>query len=137
MKPLTVIDENPYRITARRLCEGHLVEYRELLEACQGGVELGYLYIDGVAIDSNRKFGGPPLCHNGYLYAPRYERGWFSSGHVLCEIDLQTRAVSELTPRGRFKWPHRIRQNLLYFFSGAERANESFVELPNARPESK
>src|SRR5688572_11384427 len=128
---MTSVSENPYNFAAARHVSGHEVEYRELLEARQGGVLLGFLHIDDCPIDRRNEFGGPPLIDGVSLYAPRYERGGLFSkgGFSVCQVNLKTKELLVLKLKSGFCLPYKKDGNRLYYWEGFPDRKEGWLEL--------
>lgn len=126
--------ESPFCFRATRQCGSHCVEYRDLLEACQGGIELGHLHVDGRPVGKKRKFSAPPLISDGYLYVPMDNRGWFSSGFVLCRINLRTHECEKIGRPQGFMWLHKKEGNRIYFFQDMAQTKEGCIEIPARAP---
>jgi hypothetical protein len=124
--------ETPYNFIASRRVGRHLVEYRQLCEACQGGVELGFLYVDDIPVDRKHEFGGPPFSDGEFLYVPRFQRGGLFSkqGFSICRVDLNTKETVLLTQKHRFRLPHKREGNRIFFYENFPQKHEGFIDLP-------
>jgi hypothetical protein len=123
--------ESPYNFFASRQAGNHTIEYTELVEARMGGIELGYLHVDGCPIDKRYEFGGPPLIDGEVFYVPRFERGglFTKQGFTICRVNMKTKAMEVLTPKGRFQLPCRKDGSRLYYFEGFPLKKEGWAEL--------
>lgn len=72
------------------------IKYHSFIEVTQGGPEIGIISINGKDI-SNKKFGGPFLYDEKYIYAPCFVKNILSSGFKLCEIKLKNLEVKEIS----------------------------------------
>ena len=121
--------ETPYNITALRVIDGMTIEYRGLGEACQGGIELGNIWINENPIKGGARFSGPPISADGYLYAPMYKKRWFKAGFVLCRIELKSGKLEEVSELRDFMWLHKKEGHRIIFFEETDRKREAFLEI--------
>jgi len=59
------------------------IEYKQMIEVCQGGPCVGNLYINDVEIQSGKMFGGPFLMSGECLYIPLFVRKFSTTGFQL------------------------------------------------------
>jgi hypothetical protein len=129
--------EDPINFYTTREVDGVVVEYRNTRELGQGGPTLGSLYLNGKPIGGDAEFGPPPLHVDGVLFVPMFSHRWFSTGYVLCRIDLPSGKLTKIGKPRPFMWLRRKEGNRIYFYEDMGQRKEGFIELPHVRPEPK
>jgi len=107
---------DPTSVQREYSIEGHEIEYRDLMEICQGGPEIGNLFIDGQRIGDNSRFGGPLLYSNRSIYAPIYVKKFISSGFILAKIDIMTNEMKLIGRRKGLIFLEKISDGLAYYY---------------------
>lgn len=68
--------QSPFLFNSTYLVGGLTIEYKNLLEVCQGGPIVGDIYINGKRISYNR-YGGPLLFDDRFIYVPLFSGAKF------------------------------------------------------------
>jgi hypothetical protein len=113
----------PHTVTS----DGHTIEYRNLVELCQGGPELGYFYINGNIIGDGARFGGPFICTGKDVYVPLFKKGFFSSGFILQRVDIKSGVMTEITKKEPVIWLNKIENSDLSYYADMNRTTLKVV----------
>ncbi len=95
------ISDTPWIFPLQSKIGGHTIRYDGLTEFAQGSPLIGSLTIDDKQIGKDELFGAPFLLDENYLYIPKYVRRFWTSGFILCKVDIRTGQIdnkSKLKP---------------------------------------
>lgn len=96
---------------------GHDISIRNRFEICQGGPEVGELYIDEQFCFKSDFFGGPMYVFENALYLPMRRRTLFFNGFELVCINLTTKKLSKLKIKDEIIWIDMIDEAGIYYFN--------------------
>ncbi len=118
----------PWNIS-RQVDTGELaIHYGKITEVCQGGPEIGTLWINGKMPFHSDMFGGPMIIQeNKAVFLPRFDRR--RRQFELCRIDLDTLRISILTPPRNLIWLDKLEDDILYFYEDLNREALSHFDL--------
>jgi len=108
--------ENPIRFQVEKTVDGFEIKYSDLMEICQGGPEIGKLWVNNRPVSDSLRFGGPLVYSSGFIYAPVFARGFVSSGFILAIINATTLKVEKIGRKLPLIFLDRIEGNHIYFF---------------------
>jgi hypothetical protein len=120
---------DPTNLQRKYSLDGYDVEYRCLMELCQGGPEVGYLFINGNHIGVDTRFGGPLIHHAGAIYIPVFTKSFFSSGFTLARIELASGKVSMIGKRRGLIYLDRIESGIVYYYTDTEKTHLETLSL--------
>ncbi len=121
---------DPTSLPPRLVLNGHVVEYENLTEVCQGGPEIGELIIDGQRPQPRSRYGGPPLSDGDYLYVPQFVRSLFASGFVLQRISLSSKETLNIGKRRPLIFLDSIKDGAARYYIDVEKTTSEVVVLP-------
>lgn len=75
---------------------GHILDFFDCFEVCQGGPEACRLSIDGWLLE-DRKFDPSPLLFDGTLLLAMRKITFFKSGYALVQIDPRNSTIKTLS----------------------------------------
>ena len=107
---------DPTSLQRKYSLAGHDVEYRGLMELCQGGPEIGDLFVNGKRIGGDTRFGGPLLQHAEAIYIPVFTKSFLSSGFTLTQVELESGKVSMIGKRRALIYLDRIESGVVYYY---------------------
>jgi hypothetical protein len=119
----------PTSIQREYSIEGHEIKYRDLMEVCQGGPEIGNLIINGQPIGGESRFGGPLLYSDRSIYAPLYIKKFMSSGFILAKIDLPTGAVKLIGKRKGLIFLEKISDGLIHYYRDIDKTIAESISI--------
>jgi len=109
--------QNPISFIVHKELPSFTLEYRDFMEICQGGPEVGDVYINETKV-KGYSFGGPFLIHEHHIILPAYiERRFKSNKFKLAFINTITlQAVVE----GDFHniiFPFKLEDNVVHCYT--------------------
>lgn len=118
-----VVLPTPWSLQLRYAMDGHSIEYRNVMELCQGGPEVGNLFVDGKPVSPEARFGGPLLVDDLKVYLPVFDKSFFYSGFRLAQVDLLSGSVDRLGKRKKLIFLDRITDGVIYYFTDMEKVS--------------
>jgi hypothetical protein len=112
---------DPTSLQPKNSLDGYDVEYRGLMELCQGGPEVGDLFVNGRHIGGDSRFGGPLIHHAGAIYVPVFTKSFFSSGFTLARVELASGKVSLIGKRRNLIYLDRIENGIVYYYTDMQK----------------
>lgn len=88
-----MLKETPFSIRPTRVINGRKIEILNPMELCQGGPEVGRLYIDAIPVHPERSFGGPIFGDSESIFLPIYTKSFFNTGFKVARIDLRNMSI--------------------------------------------
>jgi hypothetical protein len=126
---------DPTSLQKQYTVDGHVIEYRGLMELVQGGPEVGDLFVDGCRVGGTLRFGGPLIPYQGAIYVPVYSKGLFSSGFVLARVDLTNGQVAKLGKRQGLIYLSKIEDDIVYYYTDIDQTRaKAFTLTPAEGP---
>lgn len=119
--------ENPIQFDVLKWIYDVKIEYTNLMEICQGGPEVGKLYINDRRVEGS--FGGPALSDGNYVYVPEYVKNFLRSGFRLTRISTKSLRIERL---GRVKgliFLDEIQDNKIFYFEDLEKSKKSSFDI--------
>lgn len=101
------------------------IEYRDIYEICQGGPEVGYVYINDVVVNKKLVFGGPPLFQDYKMYLPKY----VGANFILSEIDLKTKNIKGFDLKKPLILLKEIAGETISYFSDLDNTKLEFFKI--------
>lgn len=95
--------------------DGVTIEIRNRIEVCQGGPQIGYLYLNGVLLDDQKRFSGPIIVRENCAFLSEYSKGFWSSHFQLVKLNLETRELEKLPVKSDFVAPISIAGGTLIY----------------------
>ena len=113
--------ETPLSFQTKKACGSHTVEVRELREICQGGPDVGKMFLNGEWLFDKVFVGGPFVIVDGQLLIPVFVRRLFARGFQFSRVDLGTNQIFPLTDVVDLVWLDEVIGNEAFFFCDMQR----------------
>lgn len=120
---------DPTSLQRKYSLNGHEIEYRGIMELCQGGPEVGDLFLDGRRVGGDSRFGGPLLHDAGAIYIPLFTKSFFSSGFTLARVELGSGEMSLIGKRRALIYLDKIENSVVYYYTDIERTRLEKLSL--------
>ncbi len=120
---------DPTSLQRKYSLHGHEIEYRGIMELCQGGPEVGDLFVDERRVGGDSRFGGPLLYDAGAIYIPRFTKSFFSSGFTLARVELGSGKVSPIGKRRGLIYLEKIECGIVYYYTDIEKTRLEKLSL--------
>jgi len=107
--------EDPINFETTKSFMGFTLTYKNLMELSQGSPVVDDVYINEKKITS-KKFGGPAIFTNDYLYIPIYVRNFWNSGFKFARINLSNLNIEILGKILDLILLDKIENNIIYYY---------------------
>jgi hypothetical protein len=120
--------ETPWDYSLRVAFGDVVVQYKGVMEICQGGPLVGELDINGYSFGAHY-FGGPMLSLATFIYLPLLRQRAIDRKFVICRIDTSSNAIRVLSTENNLIHLDKILNGMLYYHIDANRSTERFLSL--------
>lgn len=114
--------EDPINFETTKSFMSFTLTYKNLMELSQGSPVVGDVYINEKKI-SSKKFGGPAIFTNEYLYIPIYIRNFWNSGFRFARINLSNLNVEIRGKIFDLILLDKIENNIIYYYDLFDKEN--------------
>jgi hypothetical protein len=122
------IIETPWDFSIEKKIGKNVIKYVNLEEICQGGPEIGEIYINNNKINGF-KFGGPLLYNNNKVAIPLFVNGFFNKGFKIVIIDLNNKYLLEFGNLKDLVILNSFEENEITFYSSIDRNDLKIIDL--------
>jgi len=123
--------EDPIQFDLKKKVGNIEITYSNLMEICQGGPEVGNLSVNGKKVKG--RYGGPALCHDGYVYVPAFVKKFFGFGFKLAKINPATFEVEYLSKIKNLIFLEKTEGNRIYFYEDINKTIQRYYEFPSPK----
>ena len=114
--------EDPINFETTKSFKSFKLTYRSLMELSQGSPVVGDVYINEKKV-SSKKFGGPAIFANEYLFIPVYIRNFWNSGFKFARIDLTNYNIDIFGSITDLIILNKIENNIIFYYDSFEKVN--------------
>jgi hypothetical protein len=122
------IIETPWDFSIEKKIGKHVIKYVNLKEICQGGPEIGEIYINNNKINGI-KFGGPLVYNYNKVAIPLFVKGFLNKGFKIVIIDLNNNSLSEFSNLKDLVILNSFEENEITFYSSIDRNDLKTIDL--------
>ena len=120
--------ETPIEFNIEKKKAGLEVVYRNLMEICQGGPEVGSISINGNVVFDSR-FGGPWLSEGGYIYIPIFIKSFFGSGFKVAKINIESLSMEIISKKKELIFLDKVEDGKIYYYEDLEKTVVNTLDI--------
>lgn len=121
--------DNPFNFKVDFDVSGQSVSYYNLMEICQGGIEIGSLMIDDSPVFGGHRFAGPARVFEGKMYIPMYVKTFFKRGFRIVEIDIGVRKMREIGKVEDLIFIERVEGGKVYWYGDLDKTQKFSIDI--------
>jgi hypothetical protein len=114
--------EDPINFETTKTYKSFKLTYENLMELSQGSPVVGDVYINEKKI-SSKKFGGPAIFANEFLFIPMYIRNFWNSGFKFARINLTNYNIDICGNIHDLILLDKIENDVIYYYDSFEKTN--------------